>query len=160
MQEIEGEESGEESSASTRSSSKKRKRPSRLTIFDVSEIAVSKGIKTYLELLALAKRQKMEGKTDLAQFVVNRGKKAVEEAIRTGWEIEKSEETLRRQRMSRMEIPLEPLEGNCAENCDGRWLHIALNILQGNCIEMISLQLSANYEKKEEENIVIFFLKA
>ena len=83
-QEIEGQESGEESSA-TRSSSKKRKRPPRLTMFDVSEIAVSKGIKTYLELLALAKRQKMEGKTDLAQFIVNRGKKAVEEAIRTGW---------------------------------------------------------------------------
>ena len=132
-QEIEGQESGEESSA-TRSSSKKRKRPPRLTMFDVSEIAVSKGIKTYLELLALAKRQKMEGKTDLAQFIVNRGKKAVEEAIRTGWEIEKSEETLRRQRMSRMEILQEAFEGNCAENCDGRWLHIALNILQRNCI--------------------------
>ena len=60
----------------------------------------------------------MEGKTDLAQFVVKRGKKAVEEAIRTGWEIEKSEETFRRQRMSRMEILQEALKGNCAENCD------------------------------------------
>ena len=76
----------------------------------------------------------MEGKTDMAQFVVNRGKKAVEEAIRPGLEIEKSEETLRRQRMSSMEILQEALEGNCAENCDGRWLHIALNILQRNSI--------------------------
>ena len=132
-QEIEGQESGEESSA-TRSSSKKRKRPLHLTMFDVTEIAVSKGIKTYLELLALAKRQKMEGKTDLAQFIVNQGKKAVEEAIRTGWEIEKSEETLRHHRMLPMEILQEAFEGNCAENCDGRCLHIALNILQRNCI--------------------------
>ena len=62
----------------------------------------------------------MEGKTDLAQFVVNQGKKAVEEAIRTRWEIEKSEETLRRQRMARMEILQEALERNCTENCDGR----------------------------------------
>ena len=36
--------------------------------------------------------------------------------------------------MSRMEILQEAFEGNCAENCDGRWLHIALNILQRNCI--------------------------
>lgn len=40
-------------------------------MFEVSEIAVSKGIKTYLELLALAERQKAERKTDLAQFIVN-----------------------------------------------------------------------------------------
>lgn len=40
-------------------------------MFEVSEIAVSKGIKTNLELLALAERQKAERKTDLAQFIVN-----------------------------------------------------------------------------------------
>ena len=36
--------------------------------------------------------------------------------------------------MSRMEILQEAFEGNCAENCDGCRLHIALNILQQNCI--------------------------
>ena len=50
---------------------KKGKQPPRLSMFEVSEIAVSKGIKTYLELLALAERQKAERKTDLAQFIVN-----------------------------------------------------------------------------------------
>ena len=103
-------------------------------MFEVSEIAVSKGINTYTELLALAQRQKREGKTYLAEFIVNRGKKTVEQAIRTSWEMEKSEDTLRRERMSRMEILQEALTGNCAENCNGLWLHIALNILQRNSI--------------------------
>ena len=48
--------------------------------------------------------------------------------------MEKSEETLRRERMSRMEILQEALAGNCTENCNGRWLHIALDILQRNSI--------------------------
>ena len=103
-------------------------------MFEVSEIAVSKGINTYTELLAHAQRQKREGKTDLIEFIVNRGRKMVEEAIRTGWDMQKSEETLRRERMSHMEILHEALTGNCAENCNGRWLHIALNILQQNSI--------------------------
>lgn len=132
-QEMEVEQSVEEDS--TRSSaSKKRKRPPRLSMFEVSEIAVSKGIQTYTELLALAQRQKREGKIDLAEFIVNRGRKTVEEAISTGWEMEKSEETLRRERMSRMDILQEALAGNCTENCNGRWLHIALDILQRNGI--------------------------
>ena len=77
-------ESEEESTPTT--SGRKRKRALRLSMFEVSEIAVSKGIKSYLGLLALAKRQKTEGKTDLAQFIVKRGKKAVEEAIKAGGE--------------------------------------------------------------------------
>lgn len=132
-QEMEVEQSVEEDS--TRSSaSKKRKRPPRLSMFEVSEIAVSKGIQTYTELLALAQRQKREGKIDLAEFIVNRWRKTVEEAISTGWEMEKSEETLRRERMSRMDILQEALAGNCTENCNGRWSHIALDILQRNGI--------------------------
>ena len=49
-------ESEEESTPTT--SGRKRKRAPRLSIFEVSEITVSKGIRTYLGLLALAKRQK------------------------------------------------------------------------------------------------------
>ena len=105
-------------------------------MFEVSEIAVSKGIKSCLGLLALAKRQKKEGKTDLAQFIVNRGKKAVEEAIKTGWEIEESEEKLKRQQMSRLEILQAALEGECTctRNCNGRWLTMAKDILDRNGI--------------------------
>lgn len=62
-----------------------------LTIFDVSQLAVEKGIKTRLELVALANSQKREGKTDLAEFIANKGAKAVDDALSVGWELENSE---------------------------------------------------------------------
>ena len=65
-----------------------KQRRSRLSIFDVSEIAMQKGINTYTELLALANEQKQEGKMDLAEFILNREPKAVAEALSTGWEME------------------------------------------------------------------------
>ena len=43
----------------------KKLRRSRLSVFEVSEIAVGKGIKPRTWLLALANKQKQEGKTDL-----------------------------------------------------------------------------------------------
>jgi len=64
---------------SSRAPSKKRKR---LTAYDVSEIVVKHQIKTRTELLVLAEKQKQDGKTDLAAFVVNRGEKCVAEAIK------------------------------------------------------------------------------
>ena len=121
-------------------------------MFEVSELAVSKGIKNYLQLLALAKRQKTEGKKDLAEFIVNRGKKAV------GWEIEESEEKLRRQQMSRMEILENALAGECTENCGGRWLNMALDILRRNQIERTHFSTAVrDLLKNGRENIAIFF---
>ena len=70
----------------------------------------------------------------MAQFIVNRGKKAVEEAIKTGWEIEESKEKLKRQQMSRLEILQAPLEGEWTHNCNGRWLTMAKDILDQNGI--------------------------
>ena len=104
-------------------------------MFEVSELAVSKRIKDYLQLLALAKRQKTEGKKDLAEFIVNRGKKAVEEALKLGWETEESEEKLQRQQMSCMEILENALAGECTENCGGCCLNMALDNLRRNQIE-------------------------
>ena len=66
----------------------KRVRKSRLSVYEVSQIAVEKGIKTRLEFLVLAKSQKDEEKTDLAEFIANRGLKNLDEAISIGWEME------------------------------------------------------------------------
>ena len=71
-----------------RGKKRKRGRQPRLSIYEVSQVAVEKGIKSRLELLSLANQQKKEGKTDLAEFIANRGCKAVEEALRVGWEME------------------------------------------------------------------------
>lgn len=71
-----------ESSSASGSQASKRTKKKRLSAFDVSEIVVQRNIKTRTQLLALAQQQKQDGKTDLAQFIVNRGAKCVDEAIR------------------------------------------------------------------------------
>ena len=59
-------------------SKKKRKR---LSAFEFSQIIVEKGLKNRTDALAFAFMQKNEGKTDLAEFIINRGVKTVNEAI-------------------------------------------------------------------------------
>ena len=81
---------------------------------------MSKQIKTRTELLALASTRKADGKTDLAEFVVNRGNKVVEEVIATAWEMEKASEALHRKRMTRLEILENALEDPCNEQCNGQ----------------------------------------
>ena len=105
-----------------------------MSIFDVSQIAVERGIKTRVELVVLASQQKREGKTDLAQFIANRGSKAVEEALSIGWEMENAESELARSKLSRVEIVYRELESPCVDGCQGKWLEMAEQVLQRNGI--------------------------
>jgi len=76
----------------------------RLTAFQLSEIIIEKGIKSRMELLALANQQKKEGKTDIAEFIVNRGPKIVAEVLNTAWEMSTAECDLERSRKTRLEL--------------------------------------------------------
>ena len=58
------------------------KRKPRLTLFDVSQLVVQKNLQTRLQLLTFAEQQKCAGKDDLARLIVNRGSRAVDEAIK------------------------------------------------------------------------------
>ena len=111
---------------------KKGKRKRWLSIFDVSQIAVEREIKTRLELVALASQQKREGKTDLVQF--SRGSKAVEEALSIGWEMENAESDLAHSKLSRVEIVYRELEGPWVDSYQGKWLEMAEWVLQRNGI--------------------------
>ena len=77
-----------------------RRKRKALSIFDVSQLAVEKGIKTRLELLAFANQKKQEGRTYLVEFIANRGGKAVEEAVFVGWKMQKAEGDLTRSKMT------------------------------------------------------------
>ena len=110
----------------------KRVRKSRLSVYEVSQIAVEKGIKTRLEFLALAKSQKDEGKTDLAEFIANRGLKNLDEAISIGWEMENAPSTLERTRQSRLETLTKLLSINCIDGCQGQWLTMVKEVLRSN----------------------------
>ena len=62
---------------------KKRSQGSeRLSVYDVFQIVQSKGITSRPQLVCLAIEQNREGKSSLAQFIANKGNKAVDEAIR------------------------------------------------------------------------------
>ena len=115
---------------------RKRGRQSRLSIYEVSQMAVQKGIKSRLQLLSLTNQQKREGKTDLAEFIANRGYKAVEEALTVGWEMEEAPAKLERNQKTTMEILEEFLQEECVSTCNfnKKWLAIAKDILQRNSI--------------------------
>lgn len=98
----------------------------------MSTIVVSKQIKSRTELLALASAQKAKGKTDLAEFIVNRGTKVVEEVIATAWEMEEASEVLERSKLSRVEILEKALDNPCDENCNGQWLQCTKQLLTWN----------------------------
>ena len=115
-------------------SSKRKKARRGLSIYDVSQIAVGKGIKTRLELVFLANEQKNEGKCELAQFIANRGSKSVDEALSVGWEFEEAGKNLQRTRLSRIEILYSQLAGECIVGCQGQWLLMAKEILERNNI--------------------------
>jgi hypothetical protein len=72
-------------------SKKKRKR---LAVYDVVRIIQSKGIKSRVELMALASKWQEQGKTDLAEFVCNRGPRVVNEALQTAHELTQAEKRL------------------------------------------------------------------
>lgn len=113
-------------------SSRKR---ARLTSFDVAEAIIYHNIKSRTELLAYAKKQKEYGKTNIAEFVLNKGQKKVDEILSTAWEMERSQEKLDRARLTRINILEDATSGECVAGCDGKWLEIANNILESNGIE-------------------------
>ena len=91
----------------------KRKRIRCSSCYEVSNIILEKKIQHRSELLALASIQKAEGKTDLAEFVMNRGNRVVEECISTAWEIEKASEVLQRSKLTRLQILEKCLKDPC-----------------------------------------------
>ena len=106
-----------------------------MSSYELSEIVVAKRIKTRTELLALAREQKLEGKTDIAEFIINRGSKVVAEILESAWEMEDAQKTLERQRKSRLQLLQEARLGECVENCNGDWLVCAREVLERNGVE-------------------------
>ena len=100
-----------------------------MTAFEVSQIIVEGNIKSLTELQALALEQKGEGKTDLAEFLINRNPRAVGDVMQSTWEIEESKAKLERGKKTRMELMQEARMAECAPGCDGNWYDCAKEIL-------------------------------
>ena len=57
-------------------------------------------MKSFTELAAFAKHQKLVGKTDVAEFVLNRGSRFVAEVLHTAWDMENFQESLEKKTIS------------------------------------------------------------
>ncbi|CAB4026296.1 Hypothetical predicted protein, partial [Paramuricea clavata] len=79
--------------------------------------------------MALAAKWQEEGKTDLGEFVANRGPKIVNEAIETARELNEAQERLKRANKTRIELLEESAASACADGCQGEWLSAAKEIL-------------------------------
>lgn len=112
-----------------------RNRKKSFDALDLSELIVRENIRTKTELLCLAKRQKNEGKRDLALYVVSNIDKCVK-VLATTWEMEAAECTIERSERTRIEILQAALEGICKEGESCQWLQMAIQTLQRNSINM------------------------
>ena len=95
---------------------------------------MEKGIRTRTELLAFANKQKLEGKCDIAEFIVNIGPRVVAEVLNTAWEMTNAQDKLERWKKTSLELLQEVALGNCGTGCEGKWLTCALEVLQQNGI--------------------------
>lgn len=115
--------------------SKKKTRKDRLSVFEVVQIIRDKSIHSRVELLALAEGQRREGKTNLAEFIANRGCKVVNEALSLAKEFDDAEATVLRSSKTRIQILQEQLSEKCVSGCGKAWLSAAEELLCKNSID-------------------------
>ena len=83
---------------------KKYRKEKRLSVYDVTQLIQAKKITTRLELVCLAVEQEREGKTSVAQFIANKGTKAVDEALAIAKEFSEAEAKLARSKKTRIQL--------------------------------------------------------
>ena len=115
-----------------------KRRGDRLSTFDMCQLVQAKPISSRLELVSLAGTQVREGKNVLAEFIANRGSKAVDEAIQLAKNFAEAETSLNRFKKNHIKLLEEKLTRECSEGCEGRWCTAAEELLQNHEIEQCS----------------------
>ena len=95
-----------------------------MSSFHLSQIIIRKGIKTRTELLAYANQQKLQGKYDMEEFIVNWGPRVIAEVLTTAWKTNTAQEKPDRAKKSRIEILEDASQGESAPGCSGQWLNV------------------------------------
>ena len=109
------------------------------------KIIQAKSITNRLGLVCLATAHEREGKKSLAQFIANRGHKAVDEALALAKEFSDAESRYERSTKTRVQILEESKDGECLEGCEGKWFEAAMQVLINQGI-MPSVFCSAVYD--------------
>ena len=118
----------------------------------------ARSISSRLELVSLAAAQVREGKTALAEFIANRGSKAVDEAIQLAKEFAEAETRLNRSKKTRIELLEEELTGECIETVvkgDGLELRKSYSSATRSKSVHFAMQFTVHW-KKVEGSIAMF----
>ena len=115
----------------------KEKKVRRLSNLDVSEFLVANDIKCEIELFAKASEQKDAGKKDLANFLVSRSPKLLQDLIATTWKMQSAMKQIQRKSQSRMEVIRKHASEECVSGCKGDWLECAQEVLRNNAVHPI-----------------------
>ena len=114
-------------------SSKRR----RLSNLEVAEFMIRNNIRRSTVLYAVTNKRKAEGDKDLAEFVLSRSSKTLQELIQNTWELENTKANLEREDTKRMDIVTAASEGECEEGCGGQWLRAAIEVLTNNNVHPV-----------------------
>lgn len=121
---------GEASKEKKKKSSKKN--PSRLSNLEVSDFMIENNIKSDTELFAVANEQKNAGKKDLANFVLSRSSKSLQDLISSTWRMQQASTKLHRRTIGRMERLRTLANDTCVEDCNENWFQCATEVLREN----------------------------
>ena len=113
----------------------KRSRTRSFDAVDFADVVEKYHIRDKTELLNVVKKQKTEGKRDLALYVLNNVDKSIK-IIKTVWDMNNAEKVLKRRNVERMQLLQSAVEGECSPNCEGRWITLAKETLANNGIEV------------------------
>ena len=78
----------------TKSKAGKKKERKRFSVYDVAQLIPSRDITSRLELVPLAVQQNSVGKSNLSEFIANRGQRATEDALQLAKEFMEAEAQL------------------------------------------------------------------
>ena len=144
--------------AGGRINQKGKEKVKRLTPLAFTQIIRKEKIKRLIELYSCMKKSEREGNFALSEFFHNRKKSKVEELIATTWEIERADEDLQREKLTRLEILAKYMDDHSCE-CHGQWLRLALATLSNNNISQndfaSAVILLLDEGRKKGSNIVI-----
>jgi len=99
-------------------------------VYDVTQLIQSRDITSRLELVALAVQQNRAGKSNLSEFIANRGERAIEDALQLAKEFTEAEAQLARSKTGRLDLLEEAYKGDCASECSERWLRCATALIE------------------------------
>ena len=127
----------DDSSLSSRTPTKTGYKVKRLTNLEVSDFIAGNRISNSTELFAVANSRKVDGQRDLANFVLSRSTKVLEELITNTYRMVNSAGELERQKTTRLELLKEKSLIECVPTCEKVWLTSAIEVLQFNKIHPV-----------------------